>query len=507
LRGDELRIPSDVVYILSNNLPETLVESQARHFLPGLNCHLLRSSACRSVAQVHRTFIRAVRRQSIFDALNPQRTLAFAALLGSILGHSTIAQQLPKDLPPPTTTSRNGTSCSGDTRDETQIAPGVIWTHYCRPAPVGGPWSIHVLQIDRHRRNLQVRSVAATDSSGQLARVPLTELATRAAAPGLDVLAIINGDFDFSEPFLGIPTGLAIADGRIWAAGGPPHPILGIFGSGRPAIGTPDVHMEARIGGHRLEIATLNRPLDFVKSHDLRLYTRAFHTSAKATKPFRAIVINQVNPPLPLSAGGRVTGVVAEIRDAATEQAIPENALLLADPEDTKDSRSKLRDLKPGMRVFLRLRITMEKQRGLHEAVAGTPVLVTGGHVAIQGEVTDYLKQRHPRTAVCFNNQSYMFVVVDGRQPTLSVGMTLDELANLMVSLGCTEALNTDGGGSAEMAVAVPSSGVTLTPDVADTTPDAGNILAAAPKLQIVNSPSDGPERGRPNAWIIITKH
>lgn len=452
------------------------------------------------------TITGATSRQFTSDAINPRRMLLLAALLGSIFSHSAIAQQQPKDLPPPTTTSRNGTSCTGDTHDETQIAPGVLWTHYCRPAPVGGPWSIHVLRIDRHRRNLIVRSVAATDANGELARVPLTELATRTAAPGIDVLAIINGDFDMAEPYFGIPTGLAIADGRIWAAGGPPHPVLGIFASGRPVIGTPDVHMEARISGHRLEIATLNRPMNYVKSHDLRMYTRAFHTSVKATKPFRAVVINQLNPPLPLSAMGRVNGVVSEIRDASTEQPIPENALLLADPEDTKDSRSKLRDLKPGMRVFLRLRIMLDKQRGLRDAVAGTPVLVTGGHIALSGETTDYLKQRHPRTAVCFNDQSYMFVVVDGRQPTLSVGMTLEELANLMVSLGCTEAMNTDGSGSTEMAVATPSSGVALTPDVADTTPDAGNILAAAPKFQIVNSPADGPERGRPNAWVVVSK-
>ena len=39
-------------------------------------------------------------------------------------------------------------------------------------------------------------------------------------------------------------------------------------------------------------------------------------------------------------------------------------------------------------------------------------------------------------------------MTVDGRQPGCSVGMTLAELASLMRELGCSDALNLDGGGS-----------------------------------------------------------
>jgi len=42
-------------------------------------------------------------------------------------------------------------------------------------------------------------------------------------------------------------------------------------------------------------------------------------------------------------------------------------------------------------------------------------------------------------------------VVVDGRQPPHSNGMTLPELASLFEALGATEALNLDGGGSSVM--------------------------------------------------------
>ena len=43
---------------------------------------------------------------------------------------------------------------------------------------------------------------------------------------------------------------------------------------------------------------------------------------------------------------------------------------------------------------------------------------------------------RHPRTAVGINEQGiWIFVVIDGRQPGQSVGMSLEELTDLMLSL------------------------------------------------------------------------
>jgi exopolysaccharide biosynthesis protein len=55
---------------------------------------------------------------------------------------------------------------------------------------------------------------------------------------------------------------------------------------------------------------------------------------------------------------------------------------------------------------------------------------------------------RHPRTAVGWNKKYIFFVVVDGRQKELSMGMTYVELAHFFKNLGCTEAINLDGGGS-----------------------------------------------------------
>ena len=42
-------------------------------------------------------------------------------------------------------------------------------------------------------------------------------------------------------------------------------------------------------------------------------------------------------------------------------------------------------------------------------------------------------------------------ITVDGRQPGVSVGMTLQELAEYLLSIGAIDAMNLDGGGSTTM--------------------------------------------------------
>ncbi len=59
-------------------------------------------------------------------------------------------------------------------------------------------------------------------------------------------------------------------------------------------------------------------------------------------------------------------------------------------------------------------------------------------------------EKRHPRTAVgvSADGTTLIVAVVDGRRAGWSVGMTLPELADLMIEQGAREAINLDGGGS-----------------------------------------------------------
>jgi exopolysaccharide biosynthesis protein len=99
---------------------------------------------------------------------------------------------------------------------------------------------------------------------------------------------------------------------------------------------------------------------------------------------------------------------------------------------------------------------TAPSLKGARTAISGGPVLVRDGKpLRVKPADSDSYKEtsmteRHPRSAVGWNDQEYLLVQVDGRHRT-SVGMTLDELAAFMVELGCQHALNLDGGGSATL--------------------------------------------------------
>ncbi len=91
----------------------------------------------------------------------------------------------------------------------------------------------------------------------------------------------------------------------------------------------------------------------------------------------------------------------------------------------------------------------------MDDIVGGFPLLVDNG-AAVSIPCESHWCERHPRTAIGLTDEGYtaLLVVVDGRWTGVSRGMTLAELAALMVDLGAERALNLDGGGSTTMVVA-----------------------------------------------------
>jgi exopolysaccharide biosynthesis protein len=107
------------------------------------------------------------------------------------------------------------------------------------------------------------------------------------------------------------------------------------------------------------------------------------------------------------------------------------------------------------------------------QVVAGSDIILRAGeNVAVT--TGKFAETQHPRTAVGIadDGKRLVMVVVDGRRKD-RVGMKLTELADLMKSLGCKDAMNLDGGGSSEMAIRNPETG----------------------QLEVKNSPSDYRER------------
>jgi hypothetical protein len=115
-----------------------------------------------------------------------------------------------------------------------------------------------------------------------------------------------------------------------------------------------------------------------------------------------------------------------------------------------------------GGRARIARRDALEAQpRG--DVLQAGPLLVADGEVVYDPEADaegfraaahqfdpDPTEGRHPRAALGLADDGVYAVVCDGRSRH-DTGLTLVELARLMVAIGCRDALNLDGGGSASL--------------------------------------------------------
>ncbi|HEU4472475.1 MAG TPA: phosphodiester glycosidase family protein [Flavisolibacter sp.] len=109
----------------------------------------------------------------------------------------------------------------------------------------------------------------------------------------------------------------------------------------------------------------------------------------------------------------------------------------------------------PGLRHYPKTK----KKHGVKEkwrmqtAIGGGPVLVHNGQARItNNEEFKFpgkgISDKHPRTAMGYTADGKLLIlVVEGRNPQAG-GASLVQLAEIMIALGCVEALNLDGGGS-----------------------------------------------------------
>lgn len=98
-------------------------------------------------------------------------------------------------------------------------------------------------------------------------------------------------------------------------------------------------------------------------------------------------------------------------------------------------------------------RLWEENLAGKDVMTAG-PMLLQGGKMIPQRDDRTFVTKRHNRTALGIRpDGTTLLVVADGRFRHKAEGFTLPELERIMLWLGCTDAINLDGGGSTTMYV------------------------------------------------------
>ena len=120
----------------------------------------------------------------------------------------------------------------------------------------------------------------------------------------------------------------------------------------------------------------------------------------------------------------------------------------------------------------------------LYNAVGGSHILLRSDSTSSLGVGTEFGDTRHPRTAVGTKpDGSVVIMVVDGRQSTISNGASLADLADIFASMGCSDAINLDGGGSSTF-ILKNSKGEF----VVENSPSAGALRAVANGLLVIEN-------------------
>ena len=343
-----------------------------------------------------------------------------------------------------------------------------------------GPWSIHVVKFDRAQRDLELRTTIAREMGFGLSTLPeqIRALPPEAGLP----LAALNGDFYVVEPkhpYLGDPRGLQILDGELISAPSD-QASFWIDPKGNPQA----TNVVSQLKVTWPDGSTMPIGLNEQRANGAAvLYTPRIGQSTR-TRDGRELILEQAGegPWLPLQAGREYTARVREARGQGNSP-LTKGVLVLSLSPGVLTNALAAAQVEAG--AVLRISTAMAPDlAGVKTAIGAGYVLVRNG----QRQTLDIPKsdaykyrsvgERHPRSAIGVSAQHIYLVEVDGRQPELSVGMTLAELGDYMQKLGCDLAVSLDGGASA-----------TLWFD--------GKVR---------NSPSDGAERPIANGLVVVRK-
>ena len=332
----------------------------------------------------------------------------------------------------------------------TTISYGVRYGHM-RKGIAAGPLIINYLEVRYGDPLVEIRSVLSQDQI--YSRELVSSMAKRSHA-----IAAANGLYFASD---GRPLGLLAIDGRLISEPYANRTAIGIK-PGEIVIGQVGMNGSVILGdGREFAVSGINRPR---LTDELIIYTPDYGETSRTNVwgvdliVVGDVVVDKVTGQAPIPAYGYVVSGHGAARDFLNQVTV-------------------------GDRITVELKLSPDwLEQGFVHIIGGGPRLVKGGQVYITAEEerfqADIAASRAPRTALGVTaDRKLLIVTVNGRQPGVSVGMTLEELAELMIELGAVDAMNLDGGGSTTMVI----------------------------RDRVLNIPSDGTERPVSNAIVVIT--
>ena len=322
---------------------------------------------------------------------------------------------------------------------------------------------LYVAEMSRNEPTL--RFEVALANAQVLGKETVRSMANRRNQRGdRRVRVAVNGGFGVlgdMRGYGGVLENLHIQDGELITQPTDTEACFGVTESGE-FLSSP-VQMEAsiQIGTHTLPLGCINqRRLDGCQ---VTLYTPRLGESTHTNRR-RGIEAIISGLPLPLKPNYAYPYHVERVsRDG--NSVIPRDGAILWINARLKDP--SVSQLSAGVSGTLKLTLSPPEWNQVQHAIGGRLRLLKDGKINetlvkmhneekqhTPGKRSSVLNLSHePRTALGYNADKLFLVVSDGRQPKYSTGLTLYELANILIELGATEAINLDGGSSSTFVV------------------------------------------------------
>jgi hypothetical protein len=303
-----------------------------------------------------------------------------------------------------------------------------------------GPQAMHILTAPKPAGGLYGLKPVLSNGAA-IGRERVTSMQRRAEASA--TVAGVNGDlFTWAD---GIPSSGLIQDGVLRTTPHPKRSMLGVDVAGNLRVDRISMLGTWQGSGPRRPIHLVNRPPG---PNGTTLYTPSYGP----TTPTGNGVFEAVLSPFPSATpNADLVGLVSENRRGGTPIP-PGGAVLVA--RGTQAQRMAVEAVTADT-ITVRL-VLRPEWRDVPEALGGGPELIRQGRPIFRPAEdfgTYHLNRRHPRTAVGQRSDGrIVMLVVDGRRPGYSAGMTNFELAQTMARLGVVTASALDAGGSSTMA-------------------------------------------------------
>ncbi|WFB11116.1 phosphodiester glycosidase family protein [Streptomyces sp. LX-29] len=397
---------------------------------------------------------------------------AWVALVGGGLAGATPARGAPNGLRQLT---------------ETTLAPGVDYRRFAVSTPHGTAYG-HLLTVDL-RTARTASGLLYPDAVG--ARAPVTRLADARGA-----VAAVNGDFfnitEVQHPGVeatGAPVGPAVAGGRVLKGAVPRGqrfgPALPPGASVRDVIG---VGTDRRARVDRLSLrGTVRTPRGELRLRGLNQYAvavdgvGAFTSAWGTTSRVRATCGTDTDRSAPCSTETReVTvrrGRVTAVARTPGKGAIASDTVVLVGREA---GARALRGLRVGDPVRTTYTLKGTQRTPFDFAVGGYPIARDGRPLEGLDAVTTAVRTG---AGVGRGGRLLHLLALDGRAEYRS-GLTIAELAEVMLELGARDVVNLDGGGSSTLVTRAPG----------------------GTRTKVRNHPSGGSERPVPNGIGVFTR-